>query len=88
MSYQLSMSSKHGLQQSGVMILAGLALLGVFPGCIQVTTEPIKVEPIYIEITINHRVQEALDDIFADLDQASATTDYEPLEESDLSPEE
>ena len=57
-----------------------LAIPVFMVGCVRVKTEPIRVEPIYIEITINHRVQEALDDLFADLDQASQTAEYEPLE--------
>ncbi len=60
-----------------------LCLLAVtLGGCLHVTTDPIRVEPIYIEITVNHRVQEELDDIFAEIDQASTTTSYEPLEET------
>jgi hypothetical protein len=54
-------------------------------GCVRVQTEPIRIEPIYIEITINHRVQEELDSIFADIDAASATTEYAPLEDSEQS---
>jgi hypothetical protein len=48
--------------------------------CVQVKTEPIKIEPIYIEITVNHRVQKALDDVFADIDRASETADYKPVD--------
>jgi hypothetical protein len=59
------------------------ALLGSIPfaGCLHVKTDPIKVEPIYIEITVNHRIQQELDDFFSEIDQASSTTEYEPLEE-------
>jgi hypothetical protein len=68
--------------------LAGLiVLLGLAPGCVQVKTEPIRIEPIYIEITINHRVQKELDDLFADIDQASDTADYAPVGESEPQPE-
>ena len=45
-----------------------------------VKTDPIKIEPIYIEITINHKIQRELDTIFADIDKASTTADYTPLE--------
>lgn len=62
-------------------------LLILSTGCVRVQTEPIRVEPIYIEITINHRVQEELDSLFAGIDQASETTDYEPLEETSPKPE-
>lgn len=55
----------------------------VLGGCLHVTTDPIRVEPIYIEITVNHRVQEELDDIFAEIDKASTTTSYEPMEEAE-----
>ena len=55
--------------------------MGILAGCVQVKTEPIKIEPIYIEITINHRVQKELDDLFADIDRASETADYKPIEE-------
>ena len=58
-------------------LCGSLALLG---GCVHVKTEPIRIEPIYIEITINHRVQKELEDLFADIDRASATMDYTPLE--------
>lgn len=51
-------------------------------GCVRVQTEPIRIEPIYIEITVNHRVQEELDSVFAEIDQASETTNYSPLETS------
>ena len=59
-----------------------LAALGgaICGGCIHVKTDPIKIEPIYIEITVNHRVQKELDDIFAEIDQASTTSTYKPLE--------
>ena len=49
-------------------------------GCVRVKTEPIRIEPIYIEITINHKIQRELDSVFAEIDQASETTEYEPLE--------
>ncbi|MFP4540898.1 MAG: hypothetical protein ACLFR7_04650 [Opitutales bacterium] len=60
--------------------LASVALLSALAGCVHVKSDPIRVEPIYIEITINHRVQEELDDIFSEIDQASTTTEYAPLE--------
>ncbi|MEX0325058.1 MAG: hypothetical protein AB3N33_03105 [Puniceicoccaceae bacterium] len=60
--------------------LAGMsALMACFPACVQVKTEPIRIEPIYIEITVNHKVQQELDDLFADIDQASDTADYAPV---------
>jgi len=65
----------HGLTTVGL-----LTLLGLCPACVQVKTEPIRIEPIYIEITINHRVQKELDDLFADIDKASQTADYAPIQ--------
>ena len=63
-----------------VLRLAGLSFLLVgFSACVQVKTEPIRIEPIYIEITVNHKVQQELDDLFADIDQASDTADYAPV---------
>ena len=58
-----------------------VVMLAALAGCVQVKTDPIKIEPIYIEITINHRVQKELDDVFADIDRASDTADYVPIEE-------
>ena len=53
---------------------------GLLGGCVQVRTEPIRIEPIYIEITVNHRVQKELDDLFGDIDRASQTADFVPIE--------
>jgi hypothetical protein len=63
---------------STLKILAFIGCLMTFAlsGCVQVKTEPIKIEPIYIEITINHKVQKELDDVFADIDAASETADF------------
>ena len=63
------------LKCAGIFSLAPALL---FSGCLQVKTEPIKIEPIYIEITVNHKVQKELDDVFADIDRASETADYKP----------
>lgn len=53
-------------------------------GCVKVSTEPIRIEPVYIEITINHKVQKELDDLFAELDQASQAAEYVPYEEGSI----
>ena len=58
--------------------LMGLVLAFALVGCVQVKTEPIRIEPIYIEITVNHKVQKELDDVFADIDAASETADFTP----------
>lgn len=60
-----------------VLVLAA----GLLSGCLRVRVDPIQIEPIYIEVTINHRIQRDLDDFFADLDRESAAMDYKPLEE-------
>jgi hypothetical protein len=71
-----------------IPLLAGLfSIFTLMPACVQVKTEPIRIEPIYIEITINHRVQKELDDLFADIDQASGTADYSPVENPETQPE-
>jgi hypothetical protein len=67
------------LKYSGLM---GLVLAFALVGCVQVKTEPIKIEPIYIEITVNHKVQKELDDVFADIDAASETADFTSGESS------
>lgn len=63
-------------------VLIALAAVSLQSGCVQVRTEPIRIEPIYIEITINHRVQKELDDLFGDIDRASKTADFIPIEPS------
>ena len=67
------------------LALPGLVLAGMLPqtGCIRVSTDPIRVEPITIEVTINHRIQRELEDIFGDIDRASESMDYRPLEKED-----
>lgn len=67
---------------------APLVILGIvgLSGCVQVKTDPIRIEPIYIEITINHRIQRELEDIFADIDRESATMEYRPLEWEESQP--
>lgn len=62
------------------LALASFGGMVALSGCFHVKVDPIKVEPIYIEITVNHRIQKELDDLFAELDQASTTTEYTPLE--------
>jgi len=51
--------------------------------CIHVKTDPIEIKPIYIEITINHKIQKELDNVFADIDKASETSEYKPIEGTD-----
>lgn len=75
------------MQIAARLLLLPLAVLPVLTGCVQVKTEPIRIEPIYIEITVNHRIQKELDSFFADIDRASETTTYAPLENGSASPE-
>lgn len=67
-------------------LLLPLLLMASFISCVRVKTEPIRIEPIYIEITINHRVQKELDDFFADIDKASETAAYAPVEDGKPQP--
>lgn len=62
-------------------LLLVLSTAFIATGCVRVQTEPIRIEPIYIEITINHRIQKELDEVFAEIDQASASSSYAPLKE-------
>lgn len=75
------------MQAVSRLLLSGCAILAFLPACVHVKTEPIRIEPIYIEITINHRVQQELDSLFADIDKASETTRYQPLEAFSETPE-
>ncbi len=67
-------------------LLVGFLGLLLVTGCVRVKTEPIQVEPIYIEITVNHRIQKELDSYFRELDQMSETSQYKPLEEDASEP--
>lgn len=64
--------------------LIGMGLLST--ACVRIQTEPIRIEPIYIEVTINHRVQQELDSLFAEIDKASETMNYAPLEPTPSDP--
>ncbi len=65
----------------GMRIIVLVLAAGLLSGCLRVRVDPIQIEPIYIEVTINHRIQRDLEDFFADLDRESAAMDYKPLEE-------
>lgn len=68
------------MRLSSIHTISFLLTLALLAGCVRVKTEPIRVEPIYIEITVNHRVQQELENVFAEIDKASETMIYEPLE--------
>lgn len=63
--------------------VATVVLIGPWTGCVRLSTDPIRIEPISIEVTINHRIQRELEDIFGSIDQASDTVEYEPLEDEE-----
>lgn len=56
-------------------LLGCVALLAVASGCVRVSTDPIEVRPIQINVDVNVRVDRALDDFFGNLDRKSATLD-------------
>ena len=58
-------------------ILPLLSLTVVLTGCLRVKTEPIRVEPIEITMTVNLRVAQELNSFFDELDASS--TAMEPL---------
>lgn len=74
------MAYKMGMDFSLRLLMSSVGILALSGGCVRVQTDPIRIEPIYIEITVNHRVQQELDNLFAELDQASETAEYVPLE--------
>lgn len=49
-------------------------------GCLNVKTEPIKVEPIHITMDINLRIAKELDNFFGDLDAQSQVLDETELQ--------
>lgn len=74
------MKSVYLLKDAKFAVGLGCLVALCLAGCVQVKTEPIRIEPIYIEITVNHRVQKELDDVFADIDAASETANFGPGE--------
>lgn len=63
---------------------AGILLVLGISGCVRVQTEPIRIEPITIEVTVNHRIQEELDSYFGEIDRMSETVEAdEPPETTD-----
>ncbi len=61
-----------------LLVLAAIASVS---GCLRVRVDPIQIEPIYIEVTVNHRIQRDLDSFFGELDRVSEAIDYKPLDE-------
>lgn len=58
-----------------IVMLMALGLLLPVTGCVNVKTEPIRVEPIEITMNVNLRIARELDDFFGDLDAASPLMD-------------
>ena len=57
---------------------ASLALLCLLcAGCFSIKTEH-EIKPIHITVDVNLKVQKELDNVFAELDQASSTRTLEP----------
>ena len=63
------------------LLLTVVVAVGLLAGCMRVWVDPIQIEPIYIEVTVNHRIQRDLDDFFADLDRQSEVLEYRAVEE-------
>lgn len=57
-----------------------ILLLISLTGCINVKTQPIRVEPIKITMDINVRIAKELDNFFGDLDAQSSVLDYSASE--------
>lgn len=61
------------------MNAARLSILLIIPlsGCLNVKTDPIRVEPIQITMDVNLRVTRELNDFFGDLDAQSEVLQYD-----------
>lgn len=55
--------------------MALLVVLALLPtvGCIRVKSDPVRVEPIEINVTVRVKVDRELDDFFDDLDRKNET---------------
>lgn len=60
----------------GVAAAAGL----LAAGCVQVPSK-YEVEPIYVQVDVNLRVERELDDFFGEIDKQAETLEYEETEE-------
>jgi len=60
-----------------LVLLTWLLLL---TGCVNVKTDPIRVEPIEITMNVNLRIARELDEFFGDLDQQSQLMETEPVQ--------
>lgn len=61
------------------LVLAGCAgMLSILPSCATVEVKPIKVEPIYITVDVNIRVDRQLDNFFAFEEQSETKPATQP----------
>lgn len=63
------------------ILLLGATAAVLLTGCVNVKTEPIRVEPIEITMNVNLRIARELDDFFSDLDAESKVMEVAPTEE-------
>ena len=54
---------------TGSVLLLGLAQMALLSGCLRVKSDPIRIEPIHVHVHVS--VEQALDDLFLELDRAS-----------------
>ena len=57
------------------VVFAGLTTLG---GCVNVHTDPIKIEPIHMTLDINLKVDRQLDDFFGDVQKQAQAAPATP----------
>lgn len=74
-------ASGRGRWAGGIGLLVGAGVLG--SGCVRLQTDPIRIEPITIEVTVNHRIQDELDNYFGEIDRMSETTEAEAVSEGE-----
>jgi hypothetical protein len=60
------------------LLLGALLPLAALTGCLHVKTDPIRVEPIEINMNVNVRVAQELDSFFGDLDAESQVMEKAP----------
>ncbi|MCC5788896.1 MAG: hypothetical protein JJT75_04630 [Opitutales bacterium] len=55
---------------NGVLVFFGsLLLLFLMSGCLRIKSDPIRIDPIHVHVHVT--VEQALDDLFLDIDRAS-----------------
>jgi hypothetical protein len=61
------------------LLMAGVVI--ALTGCVNVKTDPIRVEPIEITMNVNLRIAKELNDFFGDLDAKSALMESPPADQ-------